>query len=52
MVLEEPDKGGTAVVRGKLEGLEDDVVTVIQDGNPERQLKIPFSTIRKTQLDG
>jgi ribosome maturation factor RimP len=44
--------GGKTTVRGKLEGLQDDVVILTTGSRPEQNFMIPLNNIRKTQLDG
>jgi len=45
----EGSEGG--VIRGVLEGLEDDRVKLLPDFDPDKPIKIPLESIRKTRLD-
>jgi ribosome maturation factor RimP len=46
------ESGGKTTIRGKLEGLQDDIVLLSTGSKPKQTIMIPLNNIRKTQLDG
>ena len=44
--------GEGGVIRGVLKGLNGDSVLLVSHDDPEREISIPISSIKKTQLDG
>ena len=52
VVDEEIDGSEGGVVRGVLEGLENDHVVLVPDGDENKRVRISLESVRKTRLDG